>query len=186
VVRRAGKSYDAWVRFSNATGVVTADYDTAHDTNTGATTHTATSRGMAIKLMGVEGATLFDEPRAKTQDFLLINQPMFGFGDVATYLKVTQLQLQFKDKQCSDLRRPVRQDPASDHRADEPARHRQDRGDPRAHRRRQNEQSTRWPVFFGLALSVWKRHAAKFSVTRRDPENRPIDEFPSDNACVRR
>jgi len=29
-----GKSYDAWVRFSNATGVVTADYDTAHDTNT--------------------------------------------------------------------------------------------------------------------------------------------------------
>jgi len=70
-----GKSYDAWVRFSNATGVVTADYDTAHDTNTGATTHTATSRGMAIKLMGVEGATLFDEPRAKTQDFLLINQP---------------------------------------------------------------------------------------------------------------
>jgi hypothetical protein len=58
-----GKTYEAWIRFSNATAKVTPDIDKDGPP----------SRGMAIKLMGVEGSTLLSEPGAKTQDFLLIN-----------------------------------------------------------------------------------------------------------------
>jgi hypothetical protein len=87
VFAEPGKKYDAWIRFSNAAQLVSADFGKGG----------ASSRGMAIKLMGVNGATLLDEPGAKTQDFLLINQPMFAFADVSTYLKVTQLQLRLND-----------------------------------------------------------------------------------------
>lgn len=82
VLAAPGKKYDAWIRFSNATGTVTSDV----------TAKGASSRGMAIKLMGVEGSTLLNEPGAKTQDFLLINQRMFAFTDVSEYLEVTNLQ----------------------------------------------------------------------------------------------
>jgi len=177
-----GKSYEAWVRFSNATGIVTADYDTTHDTNTGATTHTATSRGMAIKLIGVEGATLFDEPGAKTQDFLLINQPMFGFGDVATYLKVTQLQLQFKDNNTAlfgvlfgKIPHPTIAPMSPPDIAKTAAILARIGGDKMSN-------PLDGPYFSASPFLYGNGHAAKFSVTRRDPENRPIDDFPSDNA----
>ncbi|MBM4201874.1 MAG: catalase family protein [Gammaproteobacteria bacterium] len=88
VFAKPGKQYDAWVRFSNATGTVTADV---------APNGANSSRGMAIKLMGVEGSTLLNEPGGKTQDFLLINQPMFAFANVAEYLDVTRLQVQHRD-----------------------------------------------------------------------------------------
>ena len=82
-----GKNYPAWIRFSNATAVIAPDVNDKK----------ADSRGMAIKLMGVEGETLLDEPGGKTQDFLLINQPMFAFPDVAEYLAFTRIQLEKKD-----------------------------------------------------------------------------------------
>ncbi len=82
-----GKSYPAWIRYSNATAVLAPDVNDKK----------ADSRGMAIKLMGVEGETLLDEPGGKTQDFLLINQPMFAFPDVAEYLAFTRIQLDKKD-----------------------------------------------------------------------------------------
>ena len=82
-----GKQYEAWVRYSNATGTVTPDVGTGGNS----------SRGMAIKLMGVEGTKLLGGPEAKTQDFLLINQPMFAFANVAEYLEVTRLQQQTND-----------------------------------------------------------------------------------------
>jgi len=77
-----GKTYEAWIRFSNATGTVTPDVDPKKGAN---------GRGMAIKLMGVEGDTLLGEQGAKTQDFLLINQPMFAFPDVSEYLAANQI-----------------------------------------------------------------------------------------------
>lgn len=83
VFAKPAQTYQAWIRFSNATGLVTPDVGA-----NGA----ATGRGMAIKLMGVEGSTLLDEPGARTQDFLLINQPMFAFANVSAYLEVTKLQ----------------------------------------------------------------------------------------------
>jgi hypothetical protein len=55
------------------------------------------SRGMAIQLREVEGATILDEAGPKTQDFLLINQPRFAFADVAQYLALTRLQFANKE-----------------------------------------------------------------------------------------
>jgi hypothetical protein len=46
-----GKTYPAWVRFSNATATVNPDIEKGGPP----------SRGMAIKLMGVEGTTLLGE-----------------------------------------------------------------------------------------------------------------------------
>ncbi|WP_424361049.1 catalase family protein [Methylocystis parvus] len=82
-----GKTYPAWIRYSNATAVLAPDVNDKK----------ADSRGMAIKLMGVEGETLLGEPGGKTQDFLLINQPMFAFPNVAEYDAFTRLQVENKD-----------------------------------------------------------------------------------------
>ncbi|MGQ0446030.1 MAG: catalase family protein [Beijerinckiaceae bacterium] len=87
VFSKPGKTYDAWIRFSNATPTVTPDVGPKG----------ANSRGMAIKLMGVEGNTLLGEQGAKTQDFLLINQPMFAFPDVSEYLEANKIQLANND-----------------------------------------------------------------------------------------
>jgi hypothetical protein len=82
-----GKTYKAWIRYSNATGTVTPDVGKLG----------ASSRGMAIKLLGVEGDTLLGETGPKTQDFLLINQPMFAFPDVSEYLAGTRVQFANKE-----------------------------------------------------------------------------------------
>jgi hypothetical protein len=83
VLATPGKTYPSWVRFSNATATVNPDIEKDGPP----------SRGMAIKLMGVEGTTLLGEPGPKTQDFLLINQPMFAFPNVSEYLELTKIQL---------------------------------------------------------------------------------------------
>lgn len=83
VFGKPGNTYQAWVRFSNATATVGPDVESDG----------TPSRGMAIKLMDVEGKTLLDEPGAKTQDFLMINQPMFAFANVAEYLELSRVQL---------------------------------------------------------------------------------------------
>lgn len=63
VFKEPGKTFPAWVRFSNA-----VDKD---DTKNGL-------HGMAIKLMDVEGdKVLRDEKDAKTQDFILVDHPVF-------------------------------------------------------------------------------------------------------------
>jgi hypothetical protein len=49
-------------------------------------------RGMAIKMIGVEGPQLLPEHQAeKTQDLLLVNHPVIPFGHVSAYWKVQQL-----------------------------------------------------------------------------------------------
>lgn len=82
-----GKKYPAWIRFSNATPFLAPDLGKGGPD----------SRGMAIKLIGVEGETLLNEPGAKTQDFLLINLPAFAFPNVSEYLEVTKIQLANND-----------------------------------------------------------------------------------------
>jgi hypothetical protein len=62
-------SYDTWIRFSN--GNSTPQDDSKGD-----------GRGMAIKLMGVA-----DSP-STTQDFILINHPVFAVRSVADYLEL--------------------------------------------------------------------------------------------------
>ena len=62
-----GHEYQAWIRFSNGNAALQPD-------------GTKDARGMAIKLMGVPGPKLLDSPYendALTQDFLMINFPVF-------------------------------------------------------------------------------------------------------------
>ncbi len=70
-----GKSYQSWLRFSNGSQDPTRA-DGKGD-----------ARGMAIKVMGVEGAKLLEsDSRATTQDFILINHPVFFANDPKRYL----------------------------------------------------------------------------------------------------
>jgi hypothetical protein len=73
-VFQRGKSYDAWIRFSNGNeDPERPDYE-------------GDGRGMAIKLMGVEGETLLEnEQNTGTQDFIMISHPVFLINDSKDY-----------------------------------------------------------------------------------------------------
>jgi hypothetical protein len=74
------RTYDAIVRFSNGVGRIQPD--TKKD-----------ARGMAIKVLGVEGPRALDEEHDHTsQDFVMINFPVFAFRDVRQYAKFTALK----------------------------------------------------------------------------------------------
>ena len=68
-----GKTYQAWIRFSNGSSNA-KQADIKKD-----------ARGMAIKLLAVPEKNLLDEPAA-TQDFIMINHPVFFVNDPARYL----------------------------------------------------------------------------------------------------
>jgi len=77
-----GHQYKAWIRFSNGNAELQPDYD-------------KDARGMAIKLMGVAGPRLLDSPAdrdAQTQDFLMINHPVFFNRDPAEYERFIRYQ----------------------------------------------------------------------------------------------
>jgi hypothetical protein len=74
-----GRRFQAEIRFSNAAAVVEAD--SALDKER--VVHG--SRGMAVKLHGVGGARLVPDDGEDTQDFLMINQPVFAFANTADY-----------------------------------------------------------------------------------------------------
>lgn len=67
-----GKSYPTWIRYSNGSGK--SQDDSVGD-----------GRGMAIKLMGVNGEKLAHDERF-TQDFLFINHPVFFVRNAAEYM----------------------------------------------------------------------------------------------------
>ena len=69
------QSYQAWIRFSNASNDATsADID-------------KDARGIAIKLLGVPGQKILEsEKQATTQDFIMINHPVFFANDAKRYL----------------------------------------------------------------------------------------------------
>jgi Catalase len=76
-----GKTYQTWIRFSNGSKDPTQP-DIKKD-----------ARGMAIKVLGVQGDKLLeDEAEASTQDFILVNHPVFFANDPERYLSlVTKL-----------------------------------------------------------------------------------------------
>lgn len=80
VFAEPGRRYDAWIRFSNAATLVSPD-----DPPGSSGKPTPGSRGMAIKLMGVAGTPLLPPHGALTQDFLLVNHPVFPFANVEDY-----------------------------------------------------------------------------------------------------
>ena len=73
------KTYQAWIRFSNGSRDATkADFK-------------RDARGMAIKILGVPGEKLLeDESQATTQDFIMINHPVFFANDPNRYLSLMQ------------------------------------------------------------------------------------------------
>ena len=72
-----GRSYDAWIRFSNGNPLPDRA-DAKGD-----------ARGMAVKLLGVPGDKLLERERdADTQDFVLINHPVFFVDDPQRYLRL--------------------------------------------------------------------------------------------------
>jgi catalase len=75
-----GKTYQAYLRFSNGSGDPKQFAD-GHDDG----------RGLAIKLMGVPGQKILETDRnATTQDFVLINHPIFFTSDPLTYLTLIE------------------------------------------------------------------------------------------------
>jgi len=97
VFRKPGAEYRAAIRFSNASALVTPDsFDTEPDGTPkkgpdGKPLLAHGSRGMAIKLYDVFGDRLVPEDRESTQDFLMINQPVFAFANVEDYKVLSEL-----------------------------------------------------------------------------------------------
>jgi len=76
----SGKVYQAYLRFSNGSGDPKQFAD-GHDDG----------RGLAIKLLGVPGRKILEtDANATTQDFVMINHPVFFTSDPHTYLTLIQ------------------------------------------------------------------------------------------------
>jgi catalase len=74
-----GRKYQSWIRFSNGNTFPQPDSE-------------GDARGMALKLMGVEGTKLLEsDPEADTQDFIMINSPVFFIRNVEEYAKFTRI-----------------------------------------------------------------------------------------------
>ncbi len=84
----APRTYPVIVRFSTSPGDLRSDRVPA-------------PRGMAIKVIGVDGPRAIDDG-ATTQDFLLVNHPTLPFGTVGAYVKLQKV-LERQHRQ-SDLR----------------------------------------------------------------------------------
>jgi catalase len=73
VFQSPGRVYQAWIRYSNGTMADDRERD---------------ARGMAIKLMGVEGPKLLtpeEDPEQHTQDFVMIDYPTFFLSTLEDY-----------------------------------------------------------------------------------------------------
>lgn len=74
------KSYPVWIRFSNGSGRRDQDGNFLSDTE-------GDIRGMAIKLMNIEGDRAIENtPHKNEQDFILINSPIMFVRDVQGYI----------------------------------------------------------------------------------------------------
>jgi hypothetical protein len=74
IFRQPGRTFSAVVRFSNSQGTVEKD-------------GSGTARGVAIKLLDVAGTRAVAGDGDRTQDFLMIDYPVFPFPDPKTYLE---------------------------------------------------------------------------------------------------
>jgi catalase len=74
------KEYRAWIRFSSGSSYLQSDSK-------------PDAHGMAVKVLGVEGRKLLEgEENEHTQDFLMINNPVFCIRDVPDYAELTKYQ----------------------------------------------------------------------------------------------
>jgi hypothetical protein len=70
IFSNSSKSFNAWIRFSNGAHKIQSDSK-------------GDIRGMAVKLMGVDGKKLLDEEY--TQDFLMISSNIFMINEIDSY-----------------------------------------------------------------------------------------------------
>ena len=84
VFAKPGQQFNALIRFSNA-DIDAQKPDSSIDTTSGKDVVRHGSRGMAVKLFGVSGNSLMRTRGPLTQDFLMINQPVFAFANVEDY-----------------------------------------------------------------------------------------------------
>src|SRR5262249_938209 len=85
--------YDAWIRFSSSS---------QHDD------HQPDAHGMAIKLMGVDGEEVLGCEDPKTQDFLMVDSPVFFLRNAIGYGKFSPALLKARGKEPSRLYRSLR------------------------------------------------------------------------------
>jgi hypothetical protein len=71
VLKVPGREFEAWIRFSNAN-------------SERLNSRVPDARGMAIKLLGVDGPKLLED-EGKTQDFIMANSPVFFVDDLLRY-----------------------------------------------------------------------------------------------------
>lgn len=84
-------AYPAIVRFSGASSQPQLDV-------------VPEGRGMAVKVLNVDGEALhFDEDGGKSQDFIMINHPVFVARNVMDYLRLEQILVQAKDSTVATL-----------------------------------------------------------------------------------
>ncbi len=92
------REYDAYIRYSNADILVREDSKPMEHG----------SRGMAIKLMKVDGDRLVPRDEPMTQDFLMVNHPVFAFANVEDYEVLSQVLLEEGDKAAGFFKRRIK------------------------------------------------------------------------------
>jgi hypothetical protein len=80
-----GREYDCYVRYSNAAAIVGADSPSQSDQ------HVHGSRGMAVKVLRVQGQPLLPTDGPITQDFLMVNHPVFPIANVEDYEALSEV-----------------------------------------------------------------------------------------------
>jgi catalase len=89
---RDDRAYPTVVRFSNSASQLQPDA-------------VPDGRGMAIKVLGVEGQMgMQDETCGPTQDFVMINHPVFFARNVKDYLRLEQVLVQANDNPVETIR----------------------------------------------------------------------------------
>ena len=86
-----GKTFEAWIRYSNA--AVLREDDLKADDPDKKDERKNGSRGMAIKVLDVEGEMLSEDDGHSNQDFLMINTPEFAFANVRDYLRLNRVMM---------------------------------------------------------------------------------------------
>ena len=86
-----GRQFAAIVRFSNAAALAGPDVDCRGRQEAPAKPDKHGSRGMAVKVLDVDGEVLAQDDGACNQDFLMINQPVFAFANAEDYLRLDRI-----------------------------------------------------------------------------------------------
>ena len=107
--RKPGATFRAAIRFSNAAPLVAPDSLERGPDGKPVVAHG--SRGMAIKVYGVEGPRLVPDDGERTQDFLMINQPVFAFANVEDYEALSRVLVEDKDNPTRFFGRAKSPDP---------------------------------------------------------------------------